>query len=364
MRVEDEAALLARDKPLLTRIPDAALNAETPLAFLGKALTPVDRFFVRNNGDLPAPAADPDGWTLTIDGEVERPVTLTVADLKRRFETVSVTAVLECAGNSRAFFDQPVDGLCWSRGAVGCARWTGVRMADVLMACRVASTAVYVAHESPDRHNGRPALSRGLPLVKALSPETLLAFAMNGAPLTPLHGAPLRVVAPGFPGSAWQKWLTRLWVRDREHDGEKMCGTDYRMPRRPLRPGEPLDSTAFDVIEDMPVKSMIVSPGDGFDIPAGPLDVSGFAWSGHIPLAGVDVSPDGGRTWQPAILSPGDGRFAWRQFTARIRLARGPASLAARARDAAGNAQPIGAPVWNPRGYLNNSVQIVSGTAR
>jgi DMSO/TMAO reductase YedYZ molybdopterin-dependent catalytic subunit len=364
MSIEAERAFLAREKPGLARVEDEALNAETPLALLDEMLTPVERFFVRNNGALPDPCHDPQAWTLTVEGEVARPLTVTLAELKRRFETVTLTAVMECAGNGRAFFEAPVDGLVWSRGAVGCARWTGVRMADVLAACGITDRAVYVAHEAPDRHKGRPALSRGLPLAKALAPETLLAFAMNDAPLTHLHGAPLRVVAPGFPGSAWQKWLTRLWVRDREHDGEKMRGTDYRMPRRQLVPGEPIDPGDFDVITDMPVKSMILQPGEGFEVSAGPQNIAGFAWSGHVPLSRVEVSADAGRSWQAADLEPGDGRFAWQRFVARLMLPTGRVTLAARAYDAAGQSQPPGPMPWNPRGYLNNAVHRVHGIAR
>lgn len=362
-----DRALIARHKPSLVLLDDRALNGEAPAGALDHELTPFSAFFVRNNGDLPAAAFEPpDRWRLTVDGEVERPGSFSLADLTRLFGTVSVTAVLECAGNGRAFFDPPVSGAQWRRGAVGCARWTGIRVADLLAHVGVRPGAAYTGHHSPDRlidDPERPALSRGLPITKALAPETLLAFAMNDQPLHPLHGGPLRVVAPGYPGSAWQKWLSRLEVRDREHDGEKMTGTDYRMPVAPLRPGDAIDPARFAIITDLPVKSLITRPGDGFvHDGSGPLAIGGFAWSGEVPVVEVEVSIDEGRSWLRADLSPGEGSFAWRRFSAAVAMPAGPVSVMARARDAKGARQPVGSAPWNPRGYLNNAVHRILGT--
>jgi DMSO/TMAO reductase YedYZ molybdopterin-dependent catalytic subunit len=340
------------------------INREPPVAQLDEALTAEGTLFVRNNGCVPPIPADAEqGWALRVEGLVGRPLDLTPAALHRRFAEVDVTAVLECAGNGRAGIDPPTDGLPWGFGAVGCARWTGVRLADVLEEAGLLEGAAHLGFESPDHEVGRPdrpALSRGIPLAKALAPETLVAFAMNGRPLGPLHGAPLRIVAPGFPGSAWQKWLSRILVLDREHRGAKMTGTDYRMPRRPLRPGEPLDSTPFDVITDMPVKSLITRLAADFGA-RGEVEVAGWAWSGHIPLARVEVSLDEGASWAVAELAPGEGPWAWRRFRAAGHAIRpGLVTAMARATDVAGNAQPL-TPPWNPRGYLNNAVQRVTG---
>lgn len=362
-----ELPLLRRLKPGLYVHDDDALNAEPTLDLLGDPITPIDAFFIRNNGDVPQIEAGRD-WTLTIDGEVERPAVWTVAGLRESFETVTVTAVLECAGNGRSQFSPATDGLPWRLGAVGCARWTGVRLKDVLEHAGVLPSAVYTGHYAPDRliaDPSRPALSRGLPISKALSPETLIAFAMNGEPLPPLHGGPLRIVAPGFPGSAWQKWLDRIALRPFEHDGAKMRGTDYRMPTRPVRPGEPVDEGRFAVITDMPVKSLVTEPMHGFTVPVGGrLRVSGFAWSGAIPLVGVRVSCDGGASWREVVLEEGEGPFAWRRFSAEFGVERsGPLTVLAQARDNEGNTQPLDME-WNPRGYCNNQVQRVSGAAR
>jgi len=360
-----ELPLLRRLKPGLHVHDDEALNAEPPLELLSEPITPIDAFFIRNNGDVPE--AGGRDWTLTIDGEVERPAVWTLAGLRQAFETVTVTAVLECAGNGRSQFSPATDGLPWRLGAVGCARWTGVRLRDVLEHAGLRESAVYTGHYAPDRliaDPSRQALSRGLPIAKALAPETLIAFAMNGEPLPRLHGGPLRIVAPGYPGSAWQKWLDRIALRPHEHDGAKMRGTDYRMPARPVRPGQPLDESSFSVITDMPVKSLITAPTQGFTVPVGAsLGVSGFAWSGAIPLAGVRVSCDGGASWHDAALEEGEGPFAWRRFGAEFEIGQaGPLAVLAQARDVAGNVQPLEIE-WNPRGYCNNQVQRVSGAA-
>ncbi|MGX5734704.1 sulfite oxidase [Bosea thiooxidans] len=360
-----ETSLLRQLKPGLHLHDEEALNAEPPVSRLGDAVTPIDAFFIRNNGELPEVEAE-QGWRLTIDGEVERLRVWTVARLKESFETVTVTAVLECAGNGRSQFVPATDGLPWRLGAVGCARWTGVRLADVLKDAGVKPGAVYTGHHSPDRQIGKPekaALSRGLPIAKALAPETLIAFGMNGEALPRLHGGPLRIVAPGYPGSAWQKWLDRISLRPQEHDGEKMRGTDYRLPIRTVAPGEALDPANFAVITDMPVKSLISAPADGFVVEQGErITVSGFAWSGAIPLAAVAISGDGGASWQDVPLQPGEGVFAWRRFEAEVTAERaGPIVIMARARDAAGDSQPMQA-LWNPRGYCNNQVQRVGGT--
>ncbi len=362
-----ELARLRALKPGLHVHDDPALNAEPPIALLGEAITPAEAFFVRNNGDVPVVGRE-DDWVLTIDGEVERPARWTLAALRERFETVTLTAVLECAGNGRSQFSPATDGLPWRLGAVGCARWTGVRLADVLAEAGVRPGAVYAGHHSPDRlisDPSRPALSRGLPIARALAPETLVAFAMNGEPLPRLHGGPLRIVAPGFPGSAWQKWLDRVELRPCEHDGEKMGGTNYRLPTAPVAPGEPLDPSRFAVITDMPVKSLITAPLAGFTATCGErLTVAGFGWSGAIPLAGVRVSGDGGVNWQDATLEDGEGPFAWRRFSADLVIAQpGAMSVLAQARDVQGQVQPLEI-VWNPRGYCNNQVHRVAGTAR
>jgi sulfite oxidase len=252
----------------------------------------------------------------------------------------------------------------WTHGAVGCARWTGVRLGDVLRACEVLPRAVYTGHRSPDlyRDGSGPAISRGLPIAKALAPEVLVAFALNGEPLPVLHGGPLRLVVPGYPGASFQKWLNRIELRDREHDGERMGDGHYRMPRTPLRYGNPYDPDEFEIITDMPVKSLITAPREGFAVAAGqPLEVRGHAWSGHVPIAKLELSFDGGRTWCLAALGPLPARFAWRRFTYTAEPPAGDVEIMARATDAKGRMQPMQSVPWNPRGYLNNLCHRVRG---
>ena len=250
----------------LVVLNERPLNAETPAHLLDDAITPTERHFIRNNG-IPPGRVDGAAWSLTVDGLVQTPLTLGIDDLKRRFDVVTRALTLECAGNGRAFFDPPADGAQWTYGAVACAEWTGIRLADVLKAAGVKSSVVYTAHEGADTHpSGEPGahpISRGVPIAKAMDPNTLIAFAQNGQPIHPMNGAPLRLVVPGWPGSCSQKWLTRVWLRDRVHDGAKMTGTSYRVPNRPLAPGEQLGETGFVIIEAMPVKSLITCPASG-----------------------------------------------------------------------------------------------------
>jgi DMSO/TMAO reductase YedYZ molybdopterin-dependent catalytic subunit len=368
MRPVDERALAATTKPDLFYHDTGELNAETPAHLLDDDITPVNRLFVRNTGTVAGGLPDIAQWTLRIDGCVRNARDWTLEELRRRFAPVTRIAVLECAGNGRAYFKDVDNVPPWRNGAVGCLAWTGARLADLLADCGLSPEAVYTGHYSPDtKGDGTgPALSRGLPIAKATSPETLVAYAMNGAALPLLHGGPLRIVAPGYPGSAWQKWLTRIAVRDREHDGARMTGLEYRLPRRPLRPGDPIDPGEFDVITDMPVRSIVTVPREGFTAFSDrPLAVRGHAWSGHVPVASVEVSFDGGRAWQEAKLAPAPDPFAWRRFEATLQKpVVGAVEIVARAHDENGRAQPLDSAPWNPRGYCNNVVHRVRGTVQ
>jgi DMSO/TMAO reductase YedYZ molybdopterin-dependent catalytic subunit len=366
---DEQRALVTAGKPALNILPTVELNAETPAHLLDDDITPTSLLFARNTGTMPLPtASDIAAWTLAIDGCVRSPRRWTIAELQRQFETVTRTAVLECAGNGRAFFREPAGTVLWQHGAAGCVAWAGVRLGDLLRACEPTPDAVYTGHHSPDMRLDAqgPALSRGLPIAKALAPETLIAWAINGAPIPPLHGGPLRVVAPGFPGSASQKWITRIEIRDCEHDGERMLNLHYRLPRVPVRPleaGERYDESLFEVIADVPVRAVITSPREDFAAAAGvPLAVRGHAWSGHTPLANVGLSIDGGASWQAAQLGPLPDTFAWRRFAATLAPPRpGPIEIIARASDLAGRSQPLESAPWNPKGYCNNTVHRVSG---
>jgi DMSO/TMAO reductase YedYZ molybdopterin-dependent catalytic subunit len=348
-------------RPGLVVLGDRPLVLETPAHLLDDDLTPAARFFVRNNGQIPdVSGATDETWRLKVDGAVARPLDLSIAELKARFAATTLALVIECAGNGRKFYRPPASGNAWTFGGVGCAAWTGVRLGDVLKAAGVTPRAVYTGHEGADPHlSGDPkrqAISRGLPIAKAMDPHTLIAWAMNGAPLPVLNGYPLRLVAPGFPGSCSQKWLTRIWVRDRVHDGEKMTGEDYRLPAYPIAPGADIPDSDFKIIEEMPLKSLITRPQTGARVKAGErFLVRGQAWAGGPQPSAMHLSLDFGATWIEAALAPAPNRFAWRRFSAEIALPQpGYFEVWARATDEAGRAQPPVAPGWNPKGYNNN----------
>ncbi|MGB3553457.1 MAG: sulfite oxidase [Jannaschia sp.] len=353
---------LMADKQGLILLNDRPINAETPAHLLDDDVTPYKRLFVRNNGLVPDTALDQDaeGWTLTVDGEVETPLELSLADLKERFEVVTSRLVLECGGNGRAYFNPGASGNQWTTGAVGCPEWTGVRLSDVLQAAGVKDSAVYTGHYGNDPHlSGDPemeAISRGVPIDKAMEGDAILAWEMNGAPIPALHGFPLRLVMPGYPGSASQKYLTRIWIRDQEHDGAKMGGYSYRLPAYPVAPGTEVPEEDMVVMEEMPVKSLITHPQTGTEVAAGAAqEVRGHAWAGNGDIAAVDVSTDFGQTWTGAALDDAPNRFAWQRWRSDVTLPEaGYYEVWVRATDMNGVVQPPVVPGWNPRGYGNN----------
>ncbi|MDO5604082.1 MAG: sulfite oxidase [Paracoccus sp. (in: a-proteobacteria)] len=358
---QDTGMDLMAQKSGLIVLSDRPLNAETPAHLLDDDITPADRMFVRMNGLVPQTALDGDaeGWTLTIDGEVETPLELSLADLQSQFETITRRLVIECGGNGRAFFRPGASGNQWTMGAVGCPEWTGVRLSDVLNAAGLKPSAVYTGHYGNDPHlsgdDEKDTISRGVPIDKAME-DGMIAWAMNGEAIPALHGFPLRVIVPGYPGSVSHKYLTRIWVRDREHDGEKMTGYSYRMPAYPVAPGTEVPVEDMVVMTEMPVKSIITFPRTGTAVPAdGMHEVRGHAWAGNGDVSAVHVSIDFGQTWQEATLDPAPNRFAWQRWRAGITLPMaGYYEVWVRATDMNGVSQPPVSPAWNPRGYGNN----------
>jgi DMSO/TMAO reductase YedYZ molybdopterin-dependent catalytic subunit len=331
-------------------------DLETPVALLNSWITPNDLFYVRHHMYAPRVAL-PD-WTLKIDGEVERPLTLTLDELKR-LPQATVTVTLECAGNGRAFFDPPIAGIQWEKGAVGTARWTGARLADVLKRAAIKSTGKYVVLDGADRPMGTmPDFIRNVPIEKAMHADTILAYEMNGETLPALHGFPLRAVVPGWEGAYAVKWLNHIQVIDREHEGF-FVKTAYRYPTKRVAPGAAVDAKDMAPLTGLVVKSFINSPLNGAMVRGGALRVTGFAWAGEADIAKVEVSTDNGSTWQIARLGKDRARYAWRQFEYEWR-APGPGSylIMSRATDDQGRTQPV-APQWNPSGYLWNVIDQV-----
>jgi sulfite oxidase len=329
---------------------------ETPVALLDSWITPVEHFYVRSH--LPVPTVDAASWTLQVEGEVQTPATLSLEDI-RRMPSASLTATLECAGNGRAFYEPPVAGVQWTKGAVGTARWTGVRMADVLKRAGVRNTGQFVVMNGADRALGTmPDFVRQVPMAKAMHPDTLLAYEMNGEPLPPVHGFPLRVIVPGWEGAYAVKWLANLRVVDREFDGFWVA-SGYRYPTKRVAPGAAVDPKDMAPLTGLVIKSLITKPLEGAAMAPGKIDVAGFAWAGETGIARVEVSVDHGASWQPAKLTGENARYTWRRFEAQVDAAKPESVLImSRATDANGLTQPM-TPPWNPSGYLWNAPDAV-----
>jgi DMSO/TMAO reductase YedYZ molybdopterin-dependent catalytic subunit len=331
-------------------------DLETPVSLLNTWITPNDLFYVRHHSY--AAKVNVDEWKLTVDGEVQTPLTLTLDDLKR-MPKHTVTVTLECAGNGRAFFDPQVAGIQWEKGAVGTAQFAGARLADVLKKAGVKASGQYVAMNGADKPVGKmPDFIRNAPMKKALDADTILAYEMNGEPLPILHGFPLRAVLPGWEGAYSVKWLTNLQVIDKEHEGF-FVKTAYRYPNRRVAPGEAVAPQDMIPLTGLVVKSFINSPLDGATAAPSKVKVSGFAWAGESFISKVDVSMDNGSSWFPAKLGKERERYAWQSFEYEFNITQpGSYLLMSRATDDKGNVQPV-APQWNPSGYLWNVIDKV-----
>jgi len=292
----------------LVVLGDRPLVAETPESLLDDDTTPIEKFYIRNNGQIPEAAKDPESWKIVIDGEVNKPIELSLGELRSKYKPVTRRMVLECGGNGRSGFQPPARGNQWTNGGAGCAEWTGIALADVLKAAGLKPSAKYTAHYAADLHLSgdprKPPLSRGMRIEKAMDPHTMIVWAMNGQPLPNIHGGPVRLVVPGWAGSLSQKWLTRIWVRDKEHDGPGMTEFSYRVPIKPMVPGEKGDPANFRILESMPVRSIITNPANGAKLAAGTkeLKLRGASWAGDLTVKQVDVSTDFGATWQKVNL--------------------------------------------------------------
>jgi DMSO/TMAO reductase YedYZ molybdopterin-dependent catalytic subunit len=338
------------------------LDAETPVQEFVSYLTPNSRFFVRSHFGLP-PAellSDPN-WRLSVSGMVDRPLTFTLKELKL-CEEISVTAVVQCSGNGRAFHRPKVPGVQLERGAVGNAQWTGVRLRDVLAKAGIQAGAHHVQFQGADRPvvASVPLFIRSIPLKKALHPDTILAYEMNGRPLPVLHGAPLRVITPGWMADSCTKWLTDITVQAEEAKGFYMQ-TAYRVPTAPVEQGAAASGQSIPV-EAMVVKSLVAVPQEGAVVKPGLVMIQGVAWGGEVNVAKVEVSFDEGKTWETVRLLGEVRPYAWRQwqFVWKAKTA-GTFTILCRATDVRGATQPATTP-WNPSGFLWNGWDRVSVT--
>lgn len=322
-------------------------NSETPLAQVHSWVTPTRLFFVRNHFEPPE-VADARAWELRLEGLVTRPARWTLAQLEAMPQH-GVFATVECAGNGRSFLKEKAEGVQWGAGAIGHAEWTGVRLRDLLEPAGVKASATEIIFEGADRgeEGGKTMnFSRSLPLAKALHPDTLVALRMNGEPLEPNHGAPLRLFVPGWYGVASVKWLRTMRATDQPYQGyfqTKKYSIIRGGRRQPLGPGS--------------VKSEVLFPAAGAELGAGTVRIAGVAWAGEAGVSRVDVSTDGGRTWQAAHLTGIDQPYSWRQWESLWTVtAPGDYEIVTRAHSSRGESQPFEYERDN-LGYLINVVR-------
>ncbi len=329
------------------------LDLDTPVEFMTDWITPVNHFFVRNHMFEPA-KIDASTWKLTIGGEVEKPLTLTLADLEK-VPVHSVTNAMECAGNGRSLHNPKVPGIQWGKGAVGNAKFSGPSLKVVLEKAGVKDTGKHVMFRGLDEVPGKvPPFIRSIPIEKAIDADTLIATYMNGAPLTQHHGFPARVVTPGWAGAASCKWLTEITVLDKPADGNFMI-PGYRMPNTPVKPGEAVKPEDTHSVMGLTVKSLIAAPSDGAKLKPGKQEIKGVAWAGEADITKIEISTDGGSSWSSAELGKDHVRYAWRLWSYAWKPAKsGDYVILSRATDSQGRVQPDAA-VWNPSGYLYNA---------
>lgn len=335
---------------------------ETPMAAFNDGIfTPNDRFFVRWHWPFPT-EIDAGAHRLAIDGHVARPFSLSLAELKAlpHFE---INAINQCSGNSRGVFEPRVAGAQWAHGAMGNARWTGVRLRDVMAKAGVKAGAVQLRFSGLDAPlvDDAPDFAKSLGVDHAIDGEVMIAWAMNGEALPILNGFPLRLVVPGWFSTYWVKMLDRIEVLAEPDDNYWMAKA-YLVPANAAADVAPgTRDFVRQPIARMPVRSFITSVAAGTRVAAGPMTIGGIAFGGDCGVAGVEVSGDGGQSWATARLGHDAGRYCFRRFDAALTLARGGAVLMARATSTNGKVQPMTVN-WNPGGFARNVVEAVAVT--
>lgn len=331
-------------------------NAETPHPGENAGQTPVGAFYVRTHFPIPV-IEDTAAWRLSVGGAVRRARDWSLADLTR-LPAQTLTVTLECAGNGRRRLEPRPPGTPWGDGAVGTATFEGVPLRSILEEAGVLPETIEVVFHGSDRGvvdgAGEIAYARSLPIATAREPHVLVAHHMEGRPLAPEHGFPLRLLVPGWYAMASVKWLSRI-----EAVTEPFAGHFQR--RDYLYEGERGTPDGTPVTR-MRVRALIGWPAEGDVVARAPAVIRGTAWSGSGPVAAVEVSTDSGMTWTAAELGPAVSDWAARRWRLPWTPARGgEITLIARARDASGEVQPTG-PVWNRRGYGNNQSAAVRVT--
>lgn len=337
-------------------------NYETPVSYFGEAFTPNDAFFVRYHL-MDIPEIDAASWRLNFGGDsLATPLELSLQDIKTGFEQVELAAVCQCAGNRRGLSMPHVPGVEWGLGAMGNAKWTGVRLRDLLNKAGVKAGAVEVVFNGADKGviEKTPDFIKSLPLEKALDENTLIAHSMNGAPLPHWNGFPARLLVPGWAATYWMKHLTNVDVVSQPFTGFWMAKA-YRIPKGKFPMIDRFVSQEGETntpVTELVVNSLITNLSDGQKVAFGkPAEVRGIAWDGGYGIERVDVSLDGGARWLPATLGEDHGRYSFRTWSHPFKPEkRGPMTVMARASNRAGSSQTFEL-IWNPAGYHNNVVQ-------
>jgi DMSO/TMAO reductase YedYZ molybdopterin-dependent catalytic subunit len=349
----DESAIAVPGKDGMIVRSYRFVDLEMPVEFMTDWITPINHFYVRNHMFEP-PKIDMSAWKLTIGGEVATPLTLTFADLEK-FPTHSIVNAMECAGNGRSMQNPKVPGVQWGKGAVGNAKFAGPSLKSVLEKAGMKDTGKHVMFRGLDQVPGKvPPFIRSIPIEKAADRDTLIATQMNGEALSQHHGFPARIVTPGWIGAASCKWVTEIQVLDKPFDGNFMM-PGYRLPNSPVKPGDTVKPEDTHSITALVVKSSIASPSDGAKLKAGAQEIKGVAWTGEADITKVEVSTDGGASWNAAQLGKDQAKYAWRLWSYAWKPAKsGDYVILSRATDSQGRVQPA-APEWNPSGYLYNA---------
>jgi DMSO/TMAO reductase YedYZ molybdopterin-dependent catalytic subunit len=350
----DSIGIAGEDGMLLRSV--RFFDLETPVEFLNTWITLVPHFFVRNHMHEPAELSG-ESWRLSVGGEVEKPLTLSLGDVGK-LQSHSVVNTLECAGNGRGLHRPQVPGIQWGKGAVSTAKFSGPRLRDVLQRAVVKKSGKHVMFRGLDEIPGKvPPFIRSIPIEKALDSDTLVATHMNDVPLTKHHGFPARALVPGWIGAASCKWLTEIKVLDSEFVGNFMS-PGYRFPNQPVKPGDAVKPEDTHVVTGLNVKSVISGPLEGSTLKPGKQTVHGAAWAGEANIVKVEVSTDGGSSWNTATLGHEQSHYAWRLWNYSWNAKPGEHVIQSRATDSLGRVQPVEA-VWNPSGYLYNAIDEV-----
>jgi len=355
------APTLARypQKTDLILLTDRPPQLETPLKYFESDLTPNDAFFVRWHLSGIPTSVDVQSFRLEVEGKVNKPLSLSLTDLRKQFEPVSLVALCQCSGNSRSLFDPRVPGGQWGNGAMGNARWTGVRLKDVLDAAGVQAGAVQVGFRGLDEpaQPQTPPFQKSLQIDHARDGEVMIAYEMNGQPLPMLNGFPIRLIVPGWFATYWVKSLTKVTALDQPLKTFWMDKA-YRVPDNPQANEDPQHLARETVpINVMPVHSIFVKPEAGERLRAGQSsEVAGVATDGGSGIKQVEVSMDGGRSWSDAKLGPDLGKYSWRSWRANwTPAAKGTYRLMVRA--TANNGEQQVTEQWNRSGYARDVIE-------